>query len=90
MHFECNKKPHGCFRILSAAAEADNLKLHHIQFQIISTKRKNCAFTILAQRLPFVFSSRRWQTVFLQFGYRRVKKNVGVQRDAIPLALGFQ
>ena len=55
MHFECNKKPHGCFRILSAAAEADNLKLHHIQFQIISTKRKICVFTNLAQMLPFVF-----------------------------------
>lgn len=55
MHFECNKKPHGCFRILSAAAEADNLKLHHIQFQIISTKRKICVFTNLAQMPPFVF-----------------------------------
>ena len=87
---QLSKWINGCFRILSAAAEADNLKLHHIQFQIISTKRKNCAFTILAQRLPFVFSSHRWQTAFLQFGYRRVKKNVGVQRDAIPLALGFQ
>ena len=90
MHFECNKKPHGCFRILSAAAEADNLKLHHIQFQIISTKRKICALTIMAQMLPFVFSSHRWKTVFFQFGYRSVKKIAGVQRDAIPLAQGFQ
>ena len=27
---------------------------------------------------------------FLQFGYRHVKKMASVQRDAIPLALGFQ
>jgi len=60
------------------------------QFQIISVKRKNCAFTILAQMLPFVFSSHRWQTALLQFGYRREKKIAGVQRDAIPLAQGFQ
>ena len=38
----------------------------------------------------FCFSSHRWQTAFLQFGYRRVKKIAGVQRDAIPLAQGFQ
>lgn len=31
-----------------------------------------------------IFSSHRWQTAFLQFGYRRVKKIAGVQRDAIP------
>lgn len=74
----------------SAAVDADNLKLHHSQFQIVSVKRKICAFTILAQMLPFAFSSHRWQTAFLQFGYHRVKKIAGVQRDAIPLALGFQ
>ena len=34
---------------------ADDLKLHYSQFQIIGTKRKICAFTILAQMLPFVF-----------------------------------
>lgn len=79
----------GCFRILSAAAEADNLKLHHIQFQIISTKRKNCAFTILAQRLPFVFSSHRWQTAFLQFGYRRVKKKCRCPEGCNPFGSGF-
>ena len=38
-----------------AVAEADNLKLLFIQFQIASIKRKICAFTILAQMLPFVF-----------------------------------
>ena len=60
------------------------------QFQIVSIKRKICAFTITAQMLPFVFSSRRGQTAFLQFGYHREKKIAGVQRNAIPLALGFQ
>ena len=38
----------------------------------------------------FVFSEERCQTTFLQFGYRRAKKIASVQRDAIPLALGFQ
>ena len=52
---QLSKWINGCFRILSAAAEADNLKLHHIQFQIISTKRKICVFTNLAQMPPFVF-----------------------------------
>ena len=43
----------------STAADADNLKLRHIQFQVVSTKRKICALTITAQMLPFVFSSHR-------------------------------
>ena len=69
----------GCFRILSAAAEADNLKLHHIQFQIISTKRKICVFTILAQMLPFVFSSHRGQTAFYSLG-TAVRRKLQVSR----------
>ena len=68
----------------SAAAEADNQKLHYSQFQIIGTKRKICAFTILAQMLPFVFSSHRCQTAFLQFGYQPAKKTWGVQRGISP------
>ena len=38
----------------------------------------------------FVFSEEWCQTAFLQFGYRFRGKYAGVQRDAIPLALGFQ
>ena len=68
----------------SAAAEADNQKLHYSQFQIIGTKRKICAFTILAQMLPFVFSSHRCQTAFLQFGYQPAKKTWGVHRGISP------
>ena len=33
----------------------------------------------------FVFSEERWQTAFLQFGYRRAKKIASVQRDAIHM-----
>ena len=72
------------FSYFSAEAEADDLKLHHIQFQIVSTKRKICAFTILALMLPFVFSSHRCQTAFLQFGYQPAKKTWGVQRGISP------
>ena len=68
----------------STAADADNLKLHHIQFQIVSTKRKICVLTITAQMLPFVFSSHRCQTAFLQFGYQPAKKTWGVQRGISP------
>ena len=68
----------------STAADADNLKLHHIQFQIVSTKRKICVLTITAQMLPLVFSSHRCQTAFLQFGYQPAKKTWGVQRGISP------
>lgn len=43
-----------------------------------------------SSKAVFVFSSHWWQTAFLQFGCRRVKKIAGVQRDAIPLAQVFQ
>ena len=72
------------FSYFSAAAEADNQKLHHIQFQIVSIKRKICAFTILAQMLPFAFSSHRCQTAFLQFRYQPAKKTWGVHRGISP------
>ncbi|WP_288215500.1 hypothetical protein, partial [uncultured Clostridium sp.] len=52
---ESYQNPPRLFSSFPAAAEADNLKLHHIQFQIISIKRKICALTITAQMLPFVF-----------------------------------
>ena len=68
----------------STAADADNLKLHHIQFQIVSTKRKICVLTITAQMLPLVFSSHRCQPAFLQFGYQPAKKTWGVQRGISP------
>jgi hypothetical protein len=72
------------FSYFSAAAEADNQKLHHIQFQIVSIKRKICAFTILAQMLPFAFSSHRVTNCLSQFWYQPAKKIWGVQRGISP------
>ena len=34
--------------LMSAAADANSLKLHRIQFQIVSTKREICALMINA------------------------------------------
>ena len=76
------------FSYFSAEAEADNLKLHHIQFQIVSTKRKICAFTILAQMLPFVFLRTGVKLHFYSLGTNLRRKH-GVSRGEYPLGSGF-
>ena len=58
-------------------------------FRLSATKEELCFYDHSADA-SFCFSSHRCQTAFLQFGYRRAKKIASVQRDAIPLALGFQ
>ena len=77
---------HGCFRILSAAAEADNLKLLLIQFQIASIKRKICVFTILAQMLPFAFLHTGGKLHFYSLG-TTVRRKLQVSRGMQSLWL---
>ena len=72
----------------STAADADNLKLHHIQFQIVSTKRK-------------IAPSRSWRRCFLLLFLRtgdklhfyslgtNLRRKHGVSRGEYPLGSGF-
>ena len=72
----------------STAADADNLKLHHIQFQIVSTKRK-------------IAPSRSWRRCFLLYFLRtgvklhfyslgtNLRRKHGVSRGEYPLGSGF-
>ena len=76
------------FSYFSAEAEADDLKLHHIQFQIVSTKRK-------------IAPSRSWRRCFLLFFLRtgvklhfyslgtNLRRKHGVSRGEYPLGSGF-
>ena len=83
---ESYQNPPRLFSSFPAAAEADNLKLHHIQFQIISTKRKNCAFTNLAQMLPFVFLRIGGKLHFYSLG-TAVRRKLQVSRGMQSLWL---
>lgn len=58
-----------------------------LHFSVVSASKKDCSPMMQAS---FCFFFAPVANCILQFGYRREKKIVGVQRDAIPLALGFQ
>ena len=84
---ESYQNPPRLFSSFPAAAEADNLKLHHIQFQIISIKRKICALTITAQMLPFVFLHTGGKLYF--YSLPPCKENCKCPEGCNPFGSGF-